>query len=143
MMPWTCKVAVPFAWGRAIMSAVSVLTLAATAGVIVFLYRREKGDPSQSNENELTTDIDPIAESSKNDFSNRWLMVLGIFALTAVVLIAIKFLLVDRLDTPFRRSGETSVQSTSEVFAGGLQLVDFDLSSDSVQAGDSFDVDLA
>ena len=128
---------------RAIMSAVSVLTLAATAGVIVFLYRREKGDPSQSNENELTTDIDPIAESSKNDFSNRWLMVLGIFALTAVVLIAIKYLLVDRLDTPFRRSGETSVQSTSEVLAGGLQLVDFDLSSDSVQAGDSFDVNLA
>jgi hypothetical protein len=116
-------------WGstplRNTLSALSLLALAATA-VTIFYIR------SHGRQEEEQTDF------ALNDRS----LIIGL-AVTALVLLAFKLLLVDRELTPLHRSGSPIVDNPALLNAAELQFAGHNLSQDQVAAGGIFDVDLA
>lgn len=68
-------------------------------------------------------------------------------ALLALLLLAAKLLLFDRVETPIRRTAEPAVAVSSGLTSGltgeELQLAGYNLSRNQVPAGETFDIDLA
>ena len=61
----------------------------------------------------------------------------------ALTLIALKFLVVDNLETPFRHAAAPAVQHPFTLTVSGLQLAGYDLSDETVPSGGMVTVDLA
>jgi hypothetical protein len=63
--------------------------------------------------------------------------------ITGLLFLALKLLLIDRLETPIRREAGPVVENTVIVRANELQLAGYNLQAESVAAGETFDIDLA
>lgn len=69
--------------------------------------------------------------------------VTGTLLITGLVLLALKLLVVDRSETLLRRAAAPPVTNSGALQARELRLAGYNLSQDSVAAGDTFDIDLA
>ncbi|NCF64567.1 MAG: hypothetical protein GWP61_01245 [Chloroflexi bacterium] len=110
---------------RTTLSLLSILALVGVGVTAVLLARHpapHSGDqPRQSR---------PVAEF--------WFLVVLGFGL-----LAFKLMVVDSGQTPWRRSGEAPVANPAALTAGEVRFEGYSLSEDSVEAGETFDIDLA
>lgn len=61
----------------------------------------------------------------------------------ALALIALKFLVVDNIETPFRHAAAPPLQHPFTLTVSGLQLAGYDLSDETIPSGETITVDLA
>lgn len=112
---------------RSGLTAVSLLMLAATLVVAFVLHDQQTSHAGPKG----TTSV-PIKSAP------AW----GVMG-AALLLLAVKIAVVDQTETPFRRMAPPPVAVAGHVQAGGLRLAGYNLSSETVAAGHTFDVDLA
>jgi hypothetical protein len=118
---------------RSVFMFVSLAALLGVAITAVFLTRNQ---PVRSTGQHIEKPPSSVPSPS----SNRLLISL---LLLALFILGFKILIVDRVETPFRRDSSPPVTYPSQLAAAELQLAGHKLSQTSVAAGDSFDIDLA
>ncbi len=120
-------------WGttpvRSFFDIVSLLALVFVA-ITILALRRLRSDIAGS----------PVVVLSSP--SQRRINIIPLFLLGAV-LILVKVLLIDRVETPFRRTAPPGVAFVTEIHGAGLQLEGYDLSQELVPSGSTFEIDLA
>ena len=116
---------------RTVMMLLSSSAFLGVIATAVVLARKQAGEPAV-----LVHDQQQVTKPS--DDKAIWLLLL-----VAISFLAFKLLIVDRVETPFRRVAPPPVTYTSDLLAVELQLEGHNLSQDTVVAGDSFDIDLA
>jgi hypothetical protein len=115
---------------RAALSGLSLLALLLTIVAAVWLMRSpHAGRPEEPP---------AIARALP---STRFLYATALFG--ALVLLALKLLLLDQVMTPFRRAASPPVAPPTALQAGELRLDGYNLSEEEVPAGETFDIDLA
>jgi hypothetical protein len=113
---------------RAALTVVSVAALVVTVAAAVFLVRR----PS-------TQDMPPAPIAS-----NRPLLVKTRFLLlTALLLLAAKLLIIDRVDTPWRRVALPPVDRPLILNGGAMRFLGHKLSQTEVASGSTLEIDMA
>jgi hypothetical protein len=110
---------------RTVLAALSLLALVGV-GVTAVLLRRHSG-----------SNMVDVAVPEDEDFPYWPLVVL------AVALLLFKLLIVDRMETPWRRSGVPPVDRVMRLTAEELQLQGYNLSEEQVESGGLVDIDLA
>ncbi|MDX1686953.1 MAG: glycosyltransferase family 39 protein [Candidatus Promineifilaceae bacterium] len=136
---------------RGFLAGVSVLAL---VGIVAAGYvlsggagqvRRGPGgseDPPSSRQDGggETRSEDPVSSGMASSLSKRGrLLLLGL----GVLMLGGKVLVVDRVETPLRRTAPPPVTYETAISAGGLRLAGYNLSRTMVPAGETFDVHLA
>jgi hypothetical protein len=113
---------------RLILSSLSVMALVLTGLALVTLWiQPQHATPG------LTASPTPASDG-------RLLLAL---ALLGVGLLGFKLLVVDRTETPFRRSAAPPVAQPAALTGGALRLDGHSLSRETVPAGETFDIDMA
>ncbi len=115
----------------------TLISLAALIGIIISIvllwrYRDHNSD-----------NIYMVKQVPISDKGQSYRFSLGLLLVVALAFIAIKFLIVDQVDTPFRRAQSPVVDNSAALKAGELELAGFSLSQEIVPSGSSFDIDLA
>jgi hypothetical protein len=143
---------------RGLLSAISVISAILVIVVFIGLYRKgpdsveyatpPDGEGDLSAEDNDSTPVaisDEMKVRSGSDSVNRQLDWLTIALLVAagISLLLFKLVFVDRELTPLHRATDPPVEVESGLAAGELRLDGYNLSSDGVRSGESFDIDLA
>ncbi|KAA3664866.1 MAG: hypothetical protein DWQ04_03515 [Chloroflexi bacterium] len=89
------------------------------------------------NNQQLTINNQHKTENGKRKTDYRLLFFLGLG------LIAFKFLIIDKFDTPLRRFNAPSVKQAVVLNGGEMRLDGFNVSADVVESGETFDIDMA
>ncbi len=110
---------------RIALSGVSGLALLLTVAAAVWFSRR------------------PLASVAPVPLSRSSPSFLVIAFLIAFGLLALKLLVIDRMDNPLRRTGSPVVDQSTALQAGELRLDGYHLSRANVPAGETFDIELA
>lgn len=117
-------------WGwttqRAILAGLSVLAGLGIVGFTIYDLRFAIGVPNNTHHAPRTTFSPPPAA-----------------ILIPLALIALKFLVIDRIDTPFRRAAAPQVQHAVGLTVTDLELVGYNLSHETIPSGESFAIDMA
>jgi hypothetical protein len=113
---------------RTISTVISIISLICLFIVALIIARTEKN--GQSNYPSASSQHMP-----QLTFFMLLVLALGILALKLVV--------VDKIPNPFRRDAGPAVASASEVSAGDIVLLGHNQSQENVNAGDTFEIDLA
>jgi hypothetical protein len=143
---------------RAIMAGISVAAAVSIVIVSVYLFRKGTEKPSggesangvgpsqeESSTDPDSPDLDTIDENTGRDHSRHQLNWLGLSLLvvTGISLLVFKLLVVDPGHLFLRQEKKSPVTFGSGIVAGELLLDGYNLSQDAVEAGKSFDIDLA
>lgn len=135
---------VEVSWGmtplRLILTILSTAALIGLIGVTIVFYRQGKSSADAGVEQALAADI--FEESAAAD-ERQWLRTIAAFLLAVLLLIIIKFLFVDAEGTPLYRTDGPSVTFPTQLAAEGLRAAGYNLDKSAVEAGQSFQVDLA
>jgi hypothetical protein len=118
---------------RSVFTFVSLAALLGVAITAVFYTRNQ----SVRSTGQLIEEPTP---SIPDPSSNRILISL---VLLALIILGFKLLIVDQVETPFRRESSPPVTYPSGLVAAELQLAGHNLSQTSVAAGETFEIDLA
>jgi hypothetical protein len=142
---------------RGLLTAISVISAILIVLVFIGLYKKGPdstkyaassdgdGDISEKNKSgmsdtktggEYGSNPDPVSQRL-DWFTIALLVAAGIF------LLLFKLVLVDRELTPLHRAADPPVEVESGAAGGELRLDGYNLSSDNVSSGESFDIDLA
>jgi hypothetical protein len=120
---------VTISWGStSLRSALSLVSILALTGTVLAFFYLSSQDSGRKTEPTL--------------FSNNRFPAIGLM-LIALALLAFKVLLVDAELTPLRRSGKPVVEAPANLQAAELLFAGHNLSQNQVNAGESFDIDLA
>jgi hypothetical protein len=112
---------------RLILSSLSVMALVLSGVALVTLWIQPQRTPL------------PGASPARAP-DGRLLLAL---ALLGVGLLGFKLLVVDRMETPLRRTAAPPVAQPAALTGGALRLDGFNLSRETVPAGETFDIDMA
>ena len=134
---------------RAFLAGASGLALLGIVAAAFILRRgpfRSRQSPDERQQGGLGRSKDPPSshpEWGEASFSTLHcaarLALLGL----GVLLLGGKVLVVDRMETPLRRTAPPPVEHETAVSAGGLRLAGYNLSRSAVPSGETFDVHLA
>lgn len=114
---------------RTTLSLVSLLAFAGVIGVSIRLRRRPGSHP--------------LPASSQSWETSELVVDYGLLVALALLLLAGKLLVVDRLETPLRHAGAPPVDHPAVLQAAELRFEGYNLSDATVAAGETFDIDLA
>lgn len=117
---------------RAIFGATSVLSL---VGIVVVVRRGDGG--RKTEDGRVAAGRWSLNTEHWSLNTGRWLLVIG------VMVVAAKWLVVDRVESSLRRVTLPPVAHPAGLTAGELRFQGFNLSRDVVPAGETFDIDLA
>ncbi|MFZ0547375.1 MAG: 6-pyruvoyl-tetrahydropterin synthase-related protein, partial [Candidatus Promineifilaceae bacterium] len=112
---------------RQTMSILSLLCLVGVVITAVLLY-------TESSRNEGETAVSPKPASR---------LPFAALLLAALLFLAFKLLLIDRVDTPLRQETGPTVDNPAVLQANDLQFAGYNIAQQPVAAGESFDIDLA
>jgi hypothetical protein len=137
------------------VSFFAAVALTITA-IILFKRGRQPGEAPllEKEEHKTPVEADEDSESSAVEIAhskefasqkdNRLAMLtLALLTIVGASLLLFKVLLVDKTESPIRRSTQVETEYPSGVIAGELQLEGFELSRNLVESGHTFDIDLA
>lgn len=122
-------------------SATTVISILAFIGLIVatiVLYQKQK---------RIVSNPGPARQAAPAGIdirARRWMgNTFWLFLIVAVTFLAFKLLIIDRTETPLRRVSPPPVAHPSDLQAAELKLEGHNLSQQHVEAGGTFDIDLA
>ncbi len=118
---------------RSVFMFLSLAAFLGAAITAIFLFRNQPARPTDQVLGESSLSV-PSASNNK---------ILIFLLLAALFILGFKLLIVDRIETPFKREGPPPVTYPSGLVAAELQLAGHKLSEASVAAGEVFDIDLA
>jgi len=122
----------------------SITALFSIAIATVLLKRKSGSTTEEEGRKAVPQSIDRqgIDDGRSTAHKNARFSIL-LFFLAAAGFLAFKLLVVDQVETPFRRQAAPQVDNQVSLVAAELRLEGFNLSDDQVEAGDMFDIDLA
>ena len=123
---------------RTATMAISALAFIGVIITIIVLYQRQKRTVTSPG----VVGHTGLVETKKK--TSSWIgNIFWLFLLVAISFLAFKLFIVDRFDTPLRRVSPPPVTYPLDLAAAELRLEGHNLSQEHVEAGGTFDIDLA